>query len=632
MGKLQPILGHYFANIFMSAVHKTMTAYITAIINTGNSGPSRLHYFFAVFLCTIESKPNEQLLYATEEGWLEKVENILECHLTDINTQDDDGRTPLYLAAFKNQTDVVNFLLRQESVDVNHGTQFHGETALIVGSKHGYSDIVRLLLGIENIDVNKGLTDTGLTALIAASMNGHYQIVESLLDHNLIMVNIGLLTTGENSLLAAIRNKHEDVVKLLLRNSEVDVNLGLKNGKSPLIVASSRFDSSISIVKSLLSKPGIDANKAVFNGQTALIFAVKTGNYEIVELLLRCPQIDTDLVDEEYKTAKDYAIENGFADIIQAFETRGSLTKVNGHSCCSDNINRGLLTAVEDGDLTWLTTFLTCPQIDINLGNQFGITPLILAAREGYTDIARLLLSNPDIDTNRYNSVNGKTALIEASEEGKLEVIKMLLSNAQIDVQWFDIKRETALKKAVNVANLMAVKLLLRCAKTKVDDIASSFNHINEALALRTILQEVGGTCCFNVADGLHHAAIEGHYREIRGLLQCPDSDSNVVDKKGRTPLYLAAWKGHAMAVDVLLGHQLIDTSKGTTLDGGTPFSISSEKRHLRVMQKLVSHEHKGDLNKGWCNDNWTPHLVKCRDSKDNEMKTTAETTFKTCE
>ena len=600
---------------------------------TGYAGAYQHIYlisFFAVFLCTSGSKPNEQLLYAAEEGWLERVENIIDCHMTDINTQDYERRTSLYLAALRNHSDVVNFLLQQESVDVNHGTQSHGETALIVAAKHGYSDIVGLLLDNEIIDVNKGSTDTGLTPLIVASKNGHYSIVQRLLDHPLTLVNIRLLTTGESSLVAAIQNKHEEVVKLLLRNSQIDENLCLNNGKSPLIVASSMFDTSILIVKYLLSKPGIDANKAVFNGQTALIFAVKMGHYDIVELLLRCPKIETDHVDEEYKTAQDYAIEKSFTDIVQAFETRGSLTKEKGHSCCSDNINRGLLTAVEDSDITWVETFLMCPQIEINLGNQYGITPLIVTAREGYTDIARLLLNNQDIDTNRYNSVNGKTALIVASEEGKSEVIKVLLANPQINVDWLDIQRETALKKAATNGHLMAVKLLLRCTKTKVDNIESRFDYINEAITLRSNLLEAGRTCCFNVADGIHHAAIEGNYLEIRGLLQCPDSDSNIVDKKGQTPLYLASWRGHAKAVDVLLGDEVVDASLGRNLDGGTPFSISSEKRHFQVMQKLISIEHKGGLSKGWCIDNWTPHLVKCEGSKREVVASTLETTYGT--
>ena len=580
-------------------------------------------------LCTNGSNPNQQLLRAAQEGCLEEVEKIAECNITDVNTQDNDGRTPLYLASFKNHTQVVNFLLSHADIDINLGTEYNGETALIVSTRHGYSHIVRLLLDNDKIDLNKGLTDTGLTALIVASKFGHYTIVQMLLDHPLISVNSGLFTTGVTPLVAAIKNGHDAVVKLFLSHPKVDVNLGPKNGKSPLIVAASSINSSISSVRLLLTKPGINVNTAVFDGQTALFFAVKSKNYDVVELLLRCPKTDTLLFDDEYKTAQDYATENNLEEIANAFETRGVLTKEKGHSCCSDNINRGLLMAVEDSDLTWVETFLPCPQIDLNIGNQDGETALNIAAREGYNAIAEILLSNPNIDTNKYNVVNGKTALMLAAEAGKWEVIKMLLSNAQINVDIRDIDGENAFQKAASGSHLMAVKLLLRCPKTKVGNIVVKNDDIKEAINLRASLLKVGPTCCLKVADGLLQAATNGYQREIRGLLQCPDSDSNIIDRKGRTPLYLASWKGHNMAVQVLLEDQNIDTNIGKPLDGGTPFSISSEEGHFKVMQQLISHGNNGhcvELIKGWCKDNWTPGIVMCKEPRDDELKTATTT------
>ena len=574
--------------------------------------------------CTNGTNQNQELLREATDGDVEQVKNLVECNGTNINTQDDDGRTPLYLASLKNHTEVVNFLLGVEGIDVNQQTTINGETALIVAAKNGGTDIVKLLLGNGKVDLNKGLTTTGMTPLIAASQNGHNKIVEMLTDQPLISVNKALDTSGENSLVAALKNGHNAVVKILLNHPETDVNQGPKNGRTPLIIAASNVNSTDG-VRMLLAKPGIDVNRQLFDGQTALFLAVTLEHSVAVELLLLCPKTDTELLDEDYKAAKEYATEGG--DIVMAFETRGSLTKEKGHSCCSDSINRGLLMAVEDGDLTWVKTFMQCPQIDINVRNQYGVTPLNVAAREGYNEIARLLLINPKIDTNKYNSMNGKTALIVASEEGKWEIVKMLLSNAQINVEMSDINGETALKKAASRGHLMAVKLLLRCTKTKVDNIESKNDDIQEAIEMRTYLLNVGHTCCLNVADGLLQAATKGYYREIKGLLLCPDSDCNVIDRKGQTPLYLASLEGHGMAIQVLLEDGNIDTDIGKSLDGGTAFTIASEKGHFKVKQQLISHGnvvHESVLNKGWCRDNWTPQITMCQNA--NEIKVSTAT------
>ena len=54
------------------------------------------------------------------------------------------------------------------------------------------------------------------------------------------------------------------------------------------------------------------------------------------------------------------------------------------------------------------------------------------------------------------------------------------------------------------------------------------------------------------------------------------------VDRRGRTPLYIASLKGHVEVVRVLLDLLNIDVDEGRDRDGATPFSIASEKGHFR--------------------------------------------------
>ena len=73
------------------------------------------------------------------------------------------------------------------------------------------------------------------------------------------------------------------------------------------------------------------------------------------------------------------------------------------------------------------------------------------------------------------------------------------------------------------------------------------------------------------------------NHRAMRGLAQCPEADLMTVDRRGRTPLYIASLKGHVEVVRVLLDKLLnIDVDEGRDRDGATPFSIASEKGHFR--------------------------------------------------
>ena len=106
------------------------------------------------------------------------------------------------------------------------------------------------------------------------------------------------------------------------------------------------------------------------------------------------------------------------------------------------------------------------------------------------------------------------------------------------------------------------------------------------------------------MGENLINSAWTGDYRAIRGLLLCPNADINVMDKKGRTPLYLASWMNHVKVIEILLNDAQIDANIGNFVDQNTPFSIASKKNHFEVMEKLINHV-KTDEGKGWYVDCW---------------------------
>ena len=82
----------------------------------------------------------------------------------------------------------------------------------------------------------------------------------------------------------------------------------------------------------------------------------------------------------------------------------------------------------------------------------------------------------------------------------------------------------------------------------------------------------------------------------------------------------------HVGVIEVLLNNHHIDPNKEVILDGGTAFSIASEKSHFNVMRALVNG--KSDKTKGWCNDNWIDPCRKFENIPIEKMNLTTTDTL----
>ena len=82
----------------------------------------------------------------------------------------------------------------------------------------------------------------------------------------------------------------------------------------------------------------------------------------------------------------------------------------------------------------------------------------------------------------------------------------------------------------------------------------------------------------------------------------------------------------HVGVIEVLLNNHHIDPNKEVILDGGTAFSIASEKSHFQIMGLLVDWNLLDDVETlvdlGWCVDSWTTDLSKCRKTEQSTPAT----------
>ncbi|KAI9674067.1 MAG: hypothetical protein M1822_009562 [Bathelium mastoideum] len=149
----------------------------------------------------------------------------------NIDTKDDDGRTPLWLAAEGGHEAVVQQLLATEKVDVDAKDE-DGRTPLWWAAKRGHKAVVRQLLATEKVDVDAKDRD-GQTPLWWAAWGGHEAVVWQLLATEKVDVD-AKDEDGRTPLWWAVWGGHEAVVRQLLATEKVDVDAKDEDGRTPL--------------------------------------------------------------------------------------------------------------------------------------------------------------------------------------------------------------------------------------------------------------------------------------------------------------------------------------------------------------------------------------------------------------
>ena len=105
-----------------------------------------------------------------------------------------------------------------------------------------------------------------------------------------------------------------------------------------------------------------------------------------------------------------------------------------------------------------------------------------------------------------------------------------------------------------------------------------------------------------SIADVLQGAAYEGDEAMVTFLLGLPNINADSKDGRGRTPLWMASWKGHVRVVELLLKRNTVEVDVGAT-DLCTPLVIAATEGHAEVV-KLLLETGKVDVNtkhrRGW--------------------------------
>ena len=191
---------------------------------------------------------------------------------------------------------------------------------------------------------------------------------------------------------------------------------------------------------------------------------------------------------------------------------------------------------------------LSIKEIDVNVIDTGGRSPLSFAAENGDIHIVRQLLDRSDVQVQHVN-----IALIFAARAGQVEIVEVFLRYKGVDVKEAGT---IALHEAARMGAVKVVEVLLKeemidiNAKTKTSG-SSPLSKGVEALE-RNNYSEYGYTA-------LHFAASRKSCSLIQVLLAQCDVEVNARSNSGQTPLMIAAQEGRKDSVCLLLGHPEVD-------------------------------------------------------------------------
>jgi ankyrin repeat protein len=207
---------------------------------------------------------------------------------------------------------------------------------------------------------------------------------------------------------------------------------------------------------------------------------------------------------------------------------RFTIIAVVGLVCGNRALCDQIHDAARDGDVSKVQSLLkNNPDLAFSKDEDSN-TPLHLAAQNGHSEIAELLLAHR-ADVNAGNK-DGLTPLHYAAMNGKRDVVELLLAHGA-DVNGRMLNGLTPLHQAAFGGYQDVVEILL----AKGADV-----NVNARMA--------GGL------TPLHWAVQAGH-REVAELLLAEGADVNARMLDGRTPLHLAADNDHRDLVEWLLAH-----------------------------------------------------------------------------
>ena len=324
----------------------------------------------------------------------------------------DEGLTPLIHAASTGYYPVVEFLI-SKGAKVDSLTQKR-ETPLMYAAKNGNIQVMELLLE-KGADINKK-NDDGYSALFFAAIGERVDSLEFLVSRGLSIESVD--KCGNTILHAACGVKAINVAKFcLLKGIAVDARNQAK--ETPLYKA---IESQGAEIVDFLLDNNADINVKDKDGRTPLMLAASLPQLSIIQSICFCRK-------------------NGRCNLSDKDKKDRNCVH---YAAATDNVN--------------VMSFLIDRDINFDMRDKFGCTPLMIATQANQINMVRYLIQiGCDIETK---DKEGWTLIERAAHNGSLSIVSDLYQKG-VDIDSKDKQWWTPLHRAAYNGHSSVVRFLI---------------------------------------------------------------------------------------------------------------------------------------------------------------------------
>lgn len=502
--------------------------------------------------------------------------------IDDINVTDNKNQNLIHKMAEKNKIDAIIWL-KENGVDFSSEDN-DGQTPLIIAAKKGYTELIKVLInfGADPEYRNKEKRIALQEAARSANIDAYCTLNRVTKNKN----NID--TEGKNAFFDAISSMSENMIKETLLDDNIDKEITDADGNRAIFLEPSYSNPEITI---MLIKYGIDLTHQDFDGKNILFYILDNPENKIevfkrivikFEGILNQKNIHGNsllhyavnlLLEKETISPSDPICQ--LVKIMFDYEIDSTIINTEGYSAFDLALESERIEIIE----LFLKNFY-----DPNIVNKDGETPLSMMALKGkqYKNIITLLLSygaNPNIKNNDGETVIEKLISIELyfsnnkkissklrqivpeQNDGYLSILEQIIYNSEANLRQLNSKEEPYFFDAVLHGNIEIVKILtyfgadinqagkdglniIYVLMEKFKDVTIKNNVLKFHDSLRNIIFLGANVNARDNYGGITlHKAILDHDISVTKILLSSGADIRAIDNRGRNMIHNCIWK-----------------------------------------------------------------------------------------